>query len=116
MAAVLERWQVLEMEVDGSYSVVCRIARLVMLDPAFSALLRVAVQGRQAWLRDIAGVIFRFWGLLQEGGVSLSPEQASPVLQAVEVILAPLEAPHPAELCGHFYGTCGVSPLCSVSF
>lgn len=104
MAAVLERWQMLEMEVDGNYTVICRLARLIIIDEAFSSLIKGAVTAKKEWLRDIAGVIFRFWGLIEEGSVTLDDAQSRPILEAVAVILSPLEVKKPAKLCGHFYG------------
>jgi hypothetical protein len=104
MAAVLERWQMLEMEVDGNYTVICRLARLTIIDEAFSALIREAVTAKKDWLRDIAGVLFRFWGLIEEGSITLDEAQSRPILEAVAVILTPLEKKKPAKLCGHYYG------------
>ncbi len=92
------------MEVDGNYTIICRLARLIIIDEAFSSMIRDAVAAKKVWLRDISGVLFRFWGLLKEGSVVVSDEHARPLFEAVAVILSPLEKRKPAKLCGHFYG------------
>lgn len=103
MAEVLERWQVLEME-HGNLNVICRIAKMVINDNSFFELLRKAVRKKEEWLRDMAGVLFRFCGLLGDGCLELDELHRSVVMSAVECALEPLERKHPVQLCGHYYG------------
>jgi hypothetical protein len=103
MAALLERWQVLEME-HGDEKFICRLAALVITDPSFFSALKGAVREGKGWIRDMSGVLFRFWGLIQAHSLILPDEHRDVVLAAVEVIFQPLESTPPAPLAGHYYG------------
>mmetsp|Transcript_33409 Transcript_33409/g.56081 ORF Transcript_33409/g.56081 Transcript_33409/m.56081 type:complete len:278 (-) Transcript_33409:1237-2070(-) len=105
MAAVFERWQYLEMMLDSSPVVIKRVAKMVLQDEEFTSVLNVALSGHQDWVRDIAGVIFRFWGLLHDDALDVTDHTRQLIDDSVEMILAPFErSTDPVQMCGHFYG------------
>merc|ERR1719265_2759463 len=61
------RWQLFEMEFEGQPEVIRRVAKLVVEDSGFASKLQQGVKKRQDWLRDTAGIIFRFHGMYKEG-------------------------------------------------
>jgi hypothetical protein len=103
MAEVMERWQLLEME-HGSERIIARLAGLVIKDSKFYNALCKGVLKKKDWLRDMAGVLFRFWGLIHEGSLQLSAEYSGIIGAAIETILNPLESNPPVALAGHYYG------------
>ncbi|KAJ1624858.1 hypothetical protein T492DRAFT_881139 [Pavlovales sp. CCMP2436] len=105
LAALLERWQTFEMELDAQPFVLRRVTQLIVEDTAFSSRLAQGVQLRASWLRDTAGVLFRFHALAADGELRLrAPGSAALLAEAVETLLEPFERDPPAPMHGHYYG------------
>lgn len=105
MAQVLERWQLFEMEFEAQPAVIKRVVKLIVEDVGFSRRLDTGVREKAPWLRDTAGIIFRFYGMCRDGELAFDdPGHGRRLQRAVEVILEPFERKVPVTLHGHFYG------------
>jgi hypothetical protein len=103
-AAVLERWQLFEMEYESQPAVIMRIAKLIVEDAGFIARLDKGLKQNQDWLRDTAGILFRFHCLCKDGELKVDTTHQKRLAKAVEAIIAPFEAKNPVSLDAHFYG------------
>mmetsp|Transcript_9070 Transcript_9070/g.15545 ORF Transcript_9070/g.15545 Transcript_9070/m.15545 type:complete len:865 (+) Transcript_9070:125-2719(+) len=103
-AAIYERWQLFEMEFEAQPAVVRRVAKFIVEHPHFAASLDRGVQRKQEWLRDAAGIVFRFYGMCEDGEIVLPDIHSRRLKAAIEVILEPFERPSPVVLDAHFYG------------
>jgi hypothetical protein len=81
------------------------VTQLIVEDASFSQRLAHGVQTRASWLRDTAGVLFRWHGLAADGELRLrSAASAALLAEAVERLLEPFEREPPAPMHGHYYG------------
>lgn len=103
-AAIYERWQLFEMEYEAQPAVIRRVAKLVVEDRNFAATLDKGVQRKEEWLRDAAGIVFRFYGMCEDGEMVLSDVFSHRLKAAIEVILEPFERASPISLDAHYYG------------
>ena len=101
LAAMLERWQFFEMEFSANPSVIHRVAKLVLLDSEFKGLLEKGVRERSSWMRDAAGIVFRFYALSEDDDLSLDADEKLLLRNCYGVILDVVEKMGPA---GHHYG------------
>eukprot|EP00961_Rhodomonas_salina_P015629 209550-Rhodomonas_salina.1 len=92
------------MEHQAQPRAVARVAKLVLEDPRFLARLTAAVSTKADWVRDMAGIIFRFHGLHVQGRLRTRAEVGGVLGKAVEVVLKPWEAATPTSLHGHYFG------------
>lgn len=103
-AAVLERWQFFEMEYESQPAVIKRIAKLIIEDDGLVKRLDHALATNQDWVRDTAGILFRFHCMCKDGELSVDAAYGRRLAQAVEAILKPFESKSPVSLDAHFYG------------
>mmetsp|Transcript_56717 Transcript_56717/g.106914 ORF Transcript_56717/g.106914 Transcript_56717/m.106914 type:complete len:179 (-) Transcript_56717:43-579(-) len=92
------------MEFEAQPAVVRRVAKFIVEHPHFAASLDRGVQRKQEWLRDAAGIVFRFCGMCEDGEIVLPDIHSRRLKAAIEVILEPFERPSPVVLDAHFYG------------
>ena len=75
LATLMEMWYFFEMEHGDNPIVIYRVAMLVMQDPEFKHLLENGVRMKATWMRDAAGIIFRFHSLTVEGNLKVTPNE-----------------------------------------
>jgi len=67
MAMAIERWQLYEMQHEETPRVLHQVCRLVLEDASFAELLDDGVANTRVWLRNTAGIIFRFQAMHADG-------------------------------------------------
>lgn len=103
-AEVWHVWEFFELEHEGQPAVVRSVAKMILEDEGFAGAFRAGVEQGQDWLRDMAGIIFRFSGMSIDGELpGLAQGQHDLLAEAVESILQPFEWRDPY-LNGTFYG------------
>lgn len=72
-AAVFEEWQMFEMQYNRSNPrVIYRVASIMVKDEEFQGLLEKALSHRSSWMRDAAGIFFRFHSLSLDGHLDVT--------------------------------------------
>ena len=104
LAAVLERWQLFEMEHETQPNIVRRVAKLIIDDGQFYSCLAEGVQNKHDWLRDMAGILVRFHALAEDGELAISDQAKALLRDAMQTAIEPLERPRPPDLHGHYLG------------
>lgn len=99
-AELVEAWQFLEME-HSQQAVLERVALQLLKSPrvggAIAAVVRTEEKNKVAWLRDIAGFIFRLHALSRDRmklgplAAALNPDIDAMLSRAVDLILQPFE-------------------------
>lgn len=103
LADLFTQWQTLEMIYGTSNPrIIHQVASLVMQDASFSELIRIGVANRAGWLRDAAGIFFRFHSLGQEERTEMSDEDKDLLERCYDTIFFVIR--RRTEQCGHFHG------------
>jgi hypothetical protein len=103
-AAIMEKWQMLEMMLQGQQSAIRRVAKLVVEHKDFVASITKGTSGKRRWLRDMAGVVFRLDSMYKDGELKVSAARGKMLADAVEALMTPIEGPNAQKLEPHFYG------------
>merc|ERR1711990_589465 len=101
------------MEYESQPAVIKRIAKLVIRDTDFVKRLDHALATKQDWVRDTAGVLFRFHCLCNDGELIVDPAHEKRLAAATDAILLPFEAKTPVSLDAHYYGALYTQALVS---
>mmetsp|Transcript_12177 Transcript_12177/g.24033 ORF Transcript_12177/g.24033 Transcript_12177/m.24033 type:complete len:811 (+) Transcript_12177:149-2581(+) len=103
-AAIMEQWQMMEMMLQGQQAAIRRVAKLVVEHKDFASTIVLGTSNRCAWLRDMAGIVFRLDAMFKDGELKVSQKQGKLLADAVESFMTPLEGASPLKMDAHFYG------------
>jgi len=106
-AAVVERWQVFEMDHASSPDTICRVGKLIATDERFQhALFDAVANEKRDCLRDSCGIIFRLYGMLKDGEMQGIDKSSETILtDAYETIMAGVESNNVERISGHSIGS-----------
>eukprot|EP00927_Polykrikos_kofoidii_P031273 TRINITY_DN26920_c0_g1_i1.p1 TRINITY_DN26920_c0_g1~~TRINITY_DN26920_c0_g1_i1.p1 ORF type:complete len:297 (-),score=31.42 TRINITY_DN26920_c0_g1_i1:253-1143(-) len=113
LAGLMAQWQ--EYEMCRTESDVKLFAREMASDPAVAARIDGALRTNSGWLRDSAGLWFRFYGMCTDGDIELSAADAARLKKAVEkaiLIFKENHGGHP-HFVGAIYQQAVVAVLCA---
>lgn len=104
-AALLERVEIFEMELEGQPHVIKRVYRMIVEEASFAALLEASLASSLEWPRDCAGILFRLHAAAEAGELTGLDSRAQARLDSVVSNLwKPFDQNRPANLDPHFYG------------
>ena len=105
-AALLERVEIFEMELESQPQVIKRVYRMVIEEASFSELLDGALAETSDWPRDCAGILLRLDAAAEAGELAgLAPRARDRLANVVENLLwKPFDQTTPENLDPHFFG------------
>mmetsp|Transcript_70116 Transcript_70116/g.121392 ORF Transcript_70116/g.121392 Transcript_70116/m.121392 type:complete len:301 (+) Transcript_70116:87-989(+) len=113
LAGLMAQWQ--EYEMCRTQSDVKLFAREMVSDPAIAARIDGALSNHPGWLRDSAGLWFRFYGMHVDGDIELRAEDGERLKNAVDAAIRVFKESHGGHphFVGAMYQQAVVAVLCA---